>query len=135
MYQQLKFCPIFFSEINPDAHFGTKINTLTFYKGGLRGGGGGNSPQKPKECKKNGGFTFFIPGAKIYPVMMSIQNHSRGVQNFFLLKWCNTVHSECPKYVNINLKIDNFQANFHNSKIYLAYQSLIPIQISMLAQK
>ena len=60
--QQPKFCAIFFSKINkinPDAHFGTKINTFTFYKGD-RGwwGGGGNSPQKPKKCKK-GGFTFF----------------------------------------------------------------------------
>ena len=29
-----KFCAIFISKINPDAHFGTKINTFTFYKGG-----------------------------------------------------------------------------------------------------
>ena len=56
--QQPKFCAIFFSKINPDAHFGTKINTFTFYKGD-RGRGGVNSPQKPKKCKKNGGFTFF----------------------------------------------------------------------------
>ena len=34
------FCAIFFSKINPDAHFGTKINTFTFYKGGSEGGGG-----------------------------------------------------------------------------------------------
>ena len=32
--QQPKFCAIFFSKINPDGHFGTKINTFTFYKGG-----------------------------------------------------------------------------------------------------
>ena len=32
--QQPKFCAIFFSKINPDAHFGTKINTFTFYNGG-----------------------------------------------------------------------------------------------------
>ena len=31
--QQPKFCAIFFSKINPDGHFGTKINTFTFYKG------------------------------------------------------------------------------------------------------
>ena len=31
--QQPKFCAIFFSKINPDAHFGTKIITFTFYKG------------------------------------------------------------------------------------------------------
>ena len=37
--QQPKFRAIFFSKINPDAHFGTKINTFTFYKGD--GGGGG----------------------------------------------------------------------------------------------
>ena len=38
--QQPKFiCAIFFSKINPDAHFGSKINRFTFYKGG-RGGGG-----------------------------------------------------------------------------------------------
>ena len=46
--QKPKFCAIFFSKINPDAHFGTKINTFTFYKGD----GGVNSPQKPKKCKK-----------------------------------------------------------------------------------
>ena len=53
--QQPKFCAILFFKINPDAHFGTKINTFTFYKGGRGGGGGGgggNSPQKPKKCKK-----------------------------------------------------------------------------------
>ena len=38
-------------------HFGTKINTFTFYKGDP-GGGGDNSPQKPKNCKIIGGFTF-----------------------------------------------------------------------------
>ena len=38
--QQPKLCAIFFSKINPDAHFGTKINTFTFYKGDLGGWGG-----------------------------------------------------------------------------------------------
>ena len=33
--QQPKFCAIFFSKINPHAHFSTKINTFTFYKAGL----------------------------------------------------------------------------------------------------
>ena len=33
-----KFCAIFFSKINSYGHFGTKINTFTFYKGD-RGGG------------------------------------------------------------------------------------------------
>ena len=39
---------------------------------------------------------FFIPGVKIYPVMMSIQIYARGPE-FFLLKWCNTARSERPK--------------------------------------
>ena len=72
-----KFCATYFSEINPDAHFGTKINTYTFYKGGL-----------PKK-KRNGGFTFFyikyyIPDAKIYPVMVWIQILARGPVFFFI---------------------------------------------------
>ena len=46
--QQPKFCAIFFSKINPDAHFGTEMNTFTFYKGDQ--GWGVNSPQKPKIC-------------------------------------------------------------------------------------
>ena len=54
--QQPKLFAIFFSKINPDGHFGTKINTFTFYKGDQGVGGGGvggvNSPQKPKICKK-----------------------------------------------------------------------------------
>ena len=36
--QQPIFCAIFFSKINPDAHFGTKINTSTFYKEDRAGG-------------------------------------------------------------------------------------------------
>ena len=48
--QQRKFCAIFFSKINPDAHFGPEINTFTFYKGDRGGGGGVNSPKKPKIC-------------------------------------------------------------------------------------
>ena len=39
--QQPKFCAIFFSKINSDAHFGAKINTFTSYKEGRGGGGGG----------------------------------------------------------------------------------------------
>ena len=81
--QQPKFCAKVFSKINPDANFGTKINTFTL-KEDLGGGGGGDSPQKLKKCKKNGGFTFFIPGAKIYPVMMLIQIHARGSGIFFV---------------------------------------------------
>ena len=37
--QQPKFCAIFFSMINPDAHVSTKINALIYYKGS-----GGNRP-------------------------------------------------------------------------------------------
>ena len=40
-------------------------------------------------------------GRKIYPVIMWIQIHARGggggVKIFFLLKWCNTAHSECSQ--------------------------------------
>ena len=99
--QQPKFCAIFFSKINPDGHFGTKINTLTFYKGDL----GGN-----QRNEKNGEFTFFIPGAKIYPVMMSIQIHAREVQIFFngAIQRIPSV----PKYIIINLIINNFRENF-----------------------
>ena len=97
--------------------------------------GGGNNPQKPKNCK-NGGFTFFIPGAKINPVMMSIQIHFRGSAIFFFF------YKNCAirrilivsKYV-INQKISNLRLILHKSKNYLAYQSSIPIQISMLARK
>ena len=39
---------------------------------------------KLMKCKKNGGFTFFIPGANMYPVMMSIQIHARGLGFFFI---------------------------------------------------
>ena len=103
--QQPKFCTIFFSKINPDVHFGTKINTFTFYKDlgaisisifnikiALRS----------QRNVKNGGFTLFyikyyIPDAKIYPLMMWIQIHARGVQIFFLLKRYNTAHSECSQ--------------------------------------
>ena len=38
--QQPKLCAKFFSKINPDAHFGIKINTFTLMED-LGGGGGG----------------------------------------------------------------------------------------------
>ena len=42
--QQPKFCANFFSKINPDAHFGTKINTFTLKEDlGREGGGGGGA--------------------------------------------------------------------------------------------
>ena len=69
--QQHKFCANFFSKINPDAHFDTQKYIH------IKGGSGGAIPQKLKKCK-NGGFTFFIPGAKIHPAMMWIQIHARG---------------------------------------------------------
>ena len=50
--QQPKFCAIFFSKINPDAHFGTKINTFTFYKGDLGGGGGLIALRSQRNVKK-----------------------------------------------------------------------------------
>ena len=61
--QQTKFCTIFFSKIDPDAHFGTKINTFTFYKEDL----GAISISifnilialRSQRNVKNGGFTFF----------------------------------------------------------------------------
>ena len=60
--------PYFSPKINPDAHFGTKINTFIFYEKDL----GAIAPRSQRNVKKkNGGYTFFIPGAKIYPVMMS----------------------------------------------------------------
>ena len=88
--QQSKFCAIFFSKINPDAHFGTKINTFTFYKEDRRGGGGGGviAHRSQRYVNKNWRLYVFynkyhIPDAKIYPVMMWIQIHARGVQIFF----------------------------------------------------
>ena len=32
------------------------------------------------------------------------------LSRFFLIKWCNLAHSECPKYVLINLLINNLKA-------------------------
>ena len=67
--QQLKFCAIFFSKINPDVHVSTKINTFTFYKGVQRN-------------EKNGGFTFLhqiIQTRRVdSPVMKSVQIIARG---------------------------------------------------------
>ena len=39
---------------------------------------------KLKKCKKSGGFTLFILGAKMFPVMMLIQIHARGLGFFFI---------------------------------------------------
>ena len=90
-----------FSKINQDAHFGTKINTVTFYKGDGGGGGGGVIALRSQRYVKWRLYMFYskyhIPDAKIYPVMMWIQIHARRVQNFFLLNRCNTAHSECSQ--------------------------------------
>ena len=121
--QQPKFCAILFSNINPDTHFGTKKNTVTFYTNDL----GDNSPQKPKKCKKMGGYTFFMPGTKIYPVMMSIQIHARG-SGFFFIKMVQYAHSERSQKRYYQRKNQQFQRLFrHNSKNYLPDQSSIPI--------
>ena len=96
--QQPKFCAIFFSKINPDGHFGTKINTFTFYKGDREGLIALRSQRYVKKWRL---YVFYnkyhIPDAKIYPVMIWIQIHARGVQKFFLLNRCNTAHSECSQ--------------------------------------
>ena len=46
--QQPKLYVIFFTQINPNEHFCTEVNSYTFDKGVL-GGGGGNSPPEAKE--------------------------------------------------------------------------------------
>ena len=46
--QQPKLCAKFFFKTNPDAHFGTKINTFTL-KEDLEGGGGAKENAKAKE--------------------------------------------------------------------------------------
>ena len=56
------------------------------------------------------------------------------VRNFFLLKCCNLAHSECPKIPYYQPKKSTFSSLISlNNKNYSPYQSLIPIQISMLA--
>ena len=55
---------------------------------------------------------FFIPGPKIYPAMMSIQIHDRGRPDFFMKMVRYGTFPSAPKYVIINLRINNFQANF-----------------------
>ena len=44
---------------------------------------GAIDPRSQRNVKKNGGFIFFIPGAKICPVIMSIQIHARGPRFYF----------------------------------------------------
>ena len=66
--------------------------------------------------------------------MMSIQTHAEGGgggPELFLKNGAIWRIPSVPKYVIINLKINNFQANFDNSKNYLPYQSSTPAQIIM----
>ena len=49
------FVPYFFSKINPDAHVSTKMNTITYYKGG---GGLGAIAHESRRNVKNGCFSF-----------------------------------------------------------------------------
>ena len=39
--------------------------------------------------------------------------------DFFLLKWSNLAHSECSKYVIINLKFNNFKDSYTPRKLCL----------------
>ena len=56
-----KCCAIFFSKINPDAHVSTKINTITFYKGGLRD----NSPTSQNNVKRRRLFVCCFRSSKL----------------------------------------------------------------------
>ena len=47
--QQPKLCAKFFFKTNPDAHFGTKINTFTLKEDLGGGGGGAKENAKAKE--------------------------------------------------------------------------------------
>ena len=60
--QQPKFCAIFFSKINPDAHFGTKIDTFTFYKG-VWGAKAPRSQRNVKSCRHQILVLYYIPDA------------------------------------------------------------------------
>ena len=51
MNQQPKLCAKFFFKTNPDAHFGTKINTFTL-KEDLGGGGGGGGAKENAKAKE-----------------------------------------------------------------------------------
>ena len=83
------FCYIF-SKNNQDAHFGTKINTFTFYKEDLVG----NSPRKPKKCKKWRLYSFHTRIEDISCNDVDLDSYWVG-PDFFLLIWCNTAHFEC----------------------------------------
>ena len=95
--QQPKFFALFFSKFNPDGHVSTKINTFTFYKGGL----GGNSPTTPKKCKiemEASPFLHQILHIRCVdsPVMMCLEVPG-STPWFFLSKWYSLAHFECSK--------------------------------------
>ena len=85
-------------------------------QGGSGGRGGGLIALRSQRNAKYGGFTFFyskyyIPDAKIYPVMMWIQIHARGAEFFYQIGSIQRILS-VPKFDIINLKINNFKSNF-----------------------
>ena len=80
------------------AQSGQNLALSRLAKGGSGGGGGGGGAKKI--C-----CMFFIPGAKMYPVMMLI--HARG-SGFFYQNGAIWRILTAPKYIKINLKINNF---------------------------
>ena len=93
----------FFSKINPDAHFSTKINTFTYYKGG-GGGLGAIVPRSQRSVKMEAFFLHQILHARRVdsPVMMLIHICARGggggggsggmlSKNFFFIKMVQSV--------------------------------------------
>ena len=66
--QHPKFCAIFFSKINRDAHVSIKMNAITYYNWGL----GEIAPESLRNVKKMDAFPF--------NVMVWIQICARGVR-------------------------------------------------------
>ena len=91
-----------------------QINTFTFNKGDPGGGGGWGgliAIRSQRNAKKWRLYVFYskyyIPDAKIYPVMMWIQIHARGA-DFFLLNRFNTAHSQCSQILYYQPKNQQF---------------------------
>ena len=107
--QQPRFCVIFFSKINPDAHVSTKMNTFTFYNRSL----GAIAPRSQRNVKKWRLFLFFyqmLHTCRIdSPVMMWIQICARGSggmlpQTFYLsisFYWHDHMRSLCQGVRNL----------------------------------
>ena len=110
--QQPKFCAIFYLQDQSRCALWQQNRYIHILQGG---GGEGNSPQKPKKCKKLRLYVFYInyyiPDSKIYPVVMWIQIYASG-SGFFLLEWCNLAHSECPEISYYQSKNQRFQGLF-----------------------